>query len=67
MSVTGGGLYNASEDIGVSLNASYPFDGDGMAGGFLPNDGWEAFVNNTGAEYVSFAVYAICTSASSVS
>jgi hypothetical protein len=67
MSVTGGGLYNASEDTGVNINASYPFDGDGMVDGFLPNDGWAAYVNNTSDEFVSFAVYAICTSASSVS
>jgi hypothetical protein len=67
MSVTGGGLYNESEDTGVTLNASYPFDGDGMVGGFVPDDGWTAYVNNTSTETVSFAVYAICTSATSVS
>ncbi|MDQ1599546.1 MAG: hypothetical protein QOD68_1020 [Actinomycetota bacterium] len=38
-----------------------------MVGGFLPNDGWAAYLNNTSAVDVSFAVYAICTSASSVS
>jgi hypothetical protein len=67
MSVTGGGLYNASESTGVSLNASYPFDGDDGAGGFLPNDGWIAFLNNTSDVDVMFAVYAICTPATSVS
>jgi hypothetical protein len=67
MSVTGGGLYNASEDTGVTLNASYPFDGDGATGGFVPDDGWAAYVNNEGTETVGFAVYAICTSPTSVS
>jgi hypothetical protein len=64
--VTGGGIYDQSEDTGVSINASYPFDGDGMTGGFVPDDGWEAFLNNESTEFVSFAVYAVCVSASSV-
>ena len=67
MSVTGGGLINDSGDTGVNINASYPFDRDGTVGGSVPNGGWGGWVNNAGTATVAFEVYAICTSASSVS
>ena len=67
MSVVGGGAYVDSEDTSVSINTSYPFDSTPMQGGFVPNGGWAAYVNNPTADWVPFAVYAVCTSASSAS
>jgi hypothetical protein len=64
MSVLGGGVYNGSLDLGVNVNTSYPIDND--SDGIL-NDGWAADVNNASTEFVSFAVWAVCTPATSVS
>jgi hypothetical protein len=65
-SVIGGGAIVSSADTAVGINSSYPFDGDGV-GAFLPNSGWTADVNNASAAGSGFAVYAICTKASSAS
>ena len=66
-SVLGGGALVDSTDIQVSINRSYPYDADGMIGGFLPDGGWAAAVNNTSGVGSSFVVYAICTKAGSAS
>jgi hypothetical protein len=57
---TGGGISGSTKT--QSANASYPlFD---PATGH--DDGWNAFMNNTGATAATFEVYVICTSATSV-
>jgi hypothetical protein len=65
MTVTGGGIANASTSTAVTLNSSYPFDNDSDAD-ILPNNGWSADINNETADMVFFNVYAICTTATSV-
>ena len=62
--VVGGGLVNDSTDTGVNVNMSSPFD-DGDAD-FIPDDGWSAYLNNDSADSVMFQVWAICSSATSV-
>ena len=57
---TGGGISGSATT--QSANASYPlFD---PATGH--DDGWNAFMNNTGATAATFHVYVICTTATSV-
>jgi hypothetical protein len=57
---TGGGISGSVQ--AQSANASYPlFD---PATGHA--DGWNAFMNNTGATAATFHVYVICTTATSV-
>jgi hypothetical protein len=65
MSVVGGGVYNGSTDTGVNVNMSAPFD-DADAD-VAADDGWSAYLDNASAEFVGFQVWAICTSATSVS
>jgi hypothetical protein len=65
MSVVGGGVYNGSTDTGVNVNMSAPFD-DADAD-VAADDGWSAYLNNASAEFVGFQVWAIRTSATSVS
>jgi hypothetical protein len=60
-SVTGGGVYNGSTDTRVSVNTSYPFDGDDSDN--VLDDGWSADLNNGSEASVMFAVWAVCTSA----
>jgi hypothetical protein len=57
---TGGGISGST--LAQSANASYPLldSATGHA------DGWDAFMNNTGATAGTFHVYVICTPATSV-
>jgi hypothetical protein len=57
---TGGGISGSTTT--QSANASYPLS-DPATG---HDDGWDAFMNNTGATAATFHVYVICTSATSV-
>jgi hypothetical protein len=57
---TGGGISGST--IAQSANASYPLL-DPATG---HDDGWVAFMNNTGATAGTFHVYVICASATSV-
>jgi hypothetical protein len=58
---TGGGISGST--TGQAANASYPLT-DPTTG---HNDGWDAFMNNTGTTAGTFHVYVICTTATSVS
>jgi hypothetical protein len=57
---TGGGISGSTQT--QSANASYPLL-DPATG---HDDGWNAFMNNTGATAATFHVYVICTPATSV-
>ena len=57
---TGGGL--SGSVVAQSANASYPLL-DAATG---HDDGWVAFMNNTGATAATFHIYVICTPATSV-
>jgi hypothetical protein len=63
-SAIGGGVFTFG-DSSVSLNDSYPEDGDDPDE--LPDDGWAADVNNAGAAAETFNLYVICATAGSVS
>ena len=57
---TGGGISGSTTT--QSANASYPLT-DPATG---HNDGWDAFMNNTGTTPATFHVYVICAAATSV-
>jgi hypothetical protein len=59
------GVSVVSTDIAVSINTSTPFDDDSDADN-VPNNGWAGDVNNASAIDTEFAVWVICTSATSV-
>jgi hypothetical protein len=65
-SVVGGGVHRSqSSGMTFSVNQSYPFDDDSDADN-IPNNGWTVDVNNTGPVSVFYILYAVCTSATSV-
>jgi hypothetical protein len=63
--LTGGGVYSSGL-TDVSVNASYPVD-TGVDADSLPNNRWAAYVNNNSLDDQLFRVYAICTTATTVS
>jgi len=63
-SLTGGGVFGAGFQQ-QNVNSSYPIDGPDAD--TVPDDSWEAFVNNNSGSASTFTVYAICTTATSVS
>ncbi len=53
-------------ETSVSIKHVLPLRSTPMQGGFIPNGGWAPCHDPT-ADFVPFAVHAVCTSASSVS